>query len=248
MLPVPKSFMLGVYSVAAASSLIFLPPPHAVLEIFLPHSLLPYPRQASSLARCRYPVGRRCSRLHPLGRPATYFSSRARSSPSKLAPPRISLPSAWSLPFAAPAASPWCRARAFLDPVWSSPRHGALLLCSFLPVLARWIFSLSHGGRAPFPQSIFPAHGLSQLLCAFPVLAQPSSFLAHACFLPAAPLPCSAFHRRRWSRSPSPWSRPAGVFSLLGFDCRSPRSHFPLFLACTSFRVRARSVPSSPVD
>jgi hypothetical protein len=81
-----------------------------------------------------------------------------------------------------------------------------------------------------------------------PVLAKPSSFLVHACFLHAAPLPCSAFHRRRWSRSPSPWSRPAGVFSLLGFDCRSPRSRFPLFLACTPFRVRVRSVPSSPVD
>jgi hypothetical protein len=99
---------------------------------------------------------------------------RPASSPSRpgQAPARISLPSARSLPLAAPAASPWCRARAFLDPVWSSPRHGALLLCSFLPVLARWIFFLSHGGRAPLPQSIFPAHGLSQLLRVF--LCSPS--------------------------------------------------------------------------
>lgn len=48
------------------------------------------PLQASSPAHRRYPVGRRCSRLHPLGRLATYFSSRARSSPTKLAPARSS--------------------------------------------------------------------------------------------------------------------------------------------------------------
>jgi hypothetical protein len=161
-------------SVAAASSLIFLPPPRAVLEIFLPHSLLPCPLQASSPARRRY----------PLGRPATYFSSRARSSPTKLAPARRHPPARRSSLL--PRAS-HCSARGRSS--WRT--HHAARPCSLCSAQPRRYLSLF------FKPPSNSACALGSLFCAPSVLLPLGPAQLSSVTLP----PCSDFARS----SQLPW-------------------------------------------
>jgi hypothetical protein len=108
---------------------------------------------------------------------------------------------------------------------------------------------LGRSSAPPAPLRVFfPAHGLSQLLRAFL---------------------CSPSRRASLRTRASSLQRPSLARLFTGDDGRArpvlgraqpefspcsastavpPRSRFPLFLACTQFRVRARSVPSSPVD
>jgi hypothetical protein len=94
-------------------------------------------------------------------------------------------------------------------------------------------------GRCPWwPRSLCAALSplSSLLLCCFPAEALVSHGRGSLTFLAPRPIAQSLV-------APSRSFLPAWL--RLPF---STRSRFPLFLTCTPFRVRARSVPSSPVD